>query len=173
VTHGETVQEAWDETMNPPKGCKHDGKLMAKGEDVTCLTCGDTWKEELPTDPELETPVPPEAVGKTYMPGVDTPATTPAHTARCCIAIRLKDLPSRNLDKGVVTETLHRYVVGETRFGAVIKDAVKLHDDWWDLLVEYSIHIAGVYEVLLAHEWIHDGVAKPAADFGIRTSATA
>ena len=136
---------------------------------------GDSQEElPLPAPPVLEEPVPPKPMGKTYGDVPTAPnATTQPNSSRCCIAVRLNDLVNLNIAKAVVIETLHRYVVEETRFGACVKDATPLNDGWWDLLVEYSVHIAQVYEALLKHEWTSDGVAKPAADFGVQTSATA
>lgn len=127
-----------------------------------------------PLPPTLEQPLPPTSVGQTYGEGSTVTKTfDKPRSLRCCIAVRLKELPHRNIGKEVVIETFRSYVVKETQFGASVTDATPLHDCWWDLLVEYSIHIAGVYEVLLEHEWVEDGVAKPAADFGVKTLATA
>jgi hypothetical protein len=126
-----------------------------------------------PPPPPLEEAVEPVRVGKVYSDDAEEKENLDEpHRCRCVLAVRLHEIPNRNLEKGVVTETLHRYVVSETQFGANVRDAAHLHGSWWDLLVDYSVHLTRVYEVLLSHEWVVDGLAKPAAQFGVRTADT-
>jgi len=76
-------------------------------------------------------------------------------------------------DPMVVTEQLNSYVVSETHFEATVKEVKQLEAGWWDVLVDYRIHLTKVYEAVLQHEMVQDGFVKPAADFGQVVGAAA
>lgn len=102
------------------------------------------------------------------------PTVTPrlaSHGMVCTIAVKMKKQPKPPAEFAASMQAeLNR--IFENDSVAAIQQAVHVHDEWWDLLVSYQLHLAKIYEAVFKYPDVQDAVTKPAADFGKRTIAT-
>ena len=169
---GESMQQAWDEKFpEDAPGCAHDGEMKKNGKEFICTDCGEAWTETPIQRSEIEAPAPPEIPATEYMrPPPPAPSTYNKHKdkpmMRVCFSARLAD----SADESLVVTELNRYLVEQTGFAATVVGGERLgrrDGRWFDLVVNYSMHITEVYAKVLEHEWVLDAEAKPAADVGV------
>jgi hypothetical protein len=180
-TLGESMQQTWDETFpdDTPGPCEHGEAVTKMGDGVSllvCVGCGQLLDEK-PLPPllpsKLAALLPPRPPAKIYTPPVTSTGYTPPMNGkpirRVCFSVHLHD----SADDAVVVDRLNSYLVEQTGFGASVVGGEKLgrrDGRWFDLVVNYSIHITEAYAKLLEHEWVLDAEAKPAADVGVVAS---
>lgn len=94
---------------------------------------------------------------------------TGIHKNECVISVKL----DKNYNPDDLTRIFHDYVVKTVGlFDCNVIDCKHVYDKWYDLLVQYSVGLAKVYETILVPEWVQDAVTKPSRDLGLRTTAT-
>lgn len=89
------------------------------------------------------------------------------HSMMCTLSMKL----NKKLTKEQIKEQFHSFLVAETGFECNVEDVCHIVDDWWDLLITYSIHLNSIYEKVFEQDLVSDLVTKPSADFGKKTLA--
>lgn len=88
------------------------------------------------------------------------------HKYVCVISVKLYNGGSVSQEKLLLQ--MHSYIFAETEFGASITRVVHLHNDWWDLFVEYSNDLEVTYQSIKRHATVLKAKTKPKAQFGQR-----
>ena len=73
--------------------------------------------------------------------------------------------------KGHVFQVIQEALKESTENNVAILKATNLRNDWYDLLVEYHIHLVKVYDAVEDVHGVEDTIIKPSLDFGVWTEA--
>lgn len=142
-------------------------------EEYECERCGEAITFGSMCGPcsrvKASPPVPPEAPAnpspapKTYgSPPPPPPPPSSQAVSTICFSVAL----NAEVEESVVQDTLNRYLVEQTEFGARVVSAHALGQNDYDLLIEYTVHVTDPFKAILQHAWVNDAELKPAADLG-------